>query len=140
MHKQLSSLSTLIAMLVIAGCAQYRPHDGQEPHGYYEKRDDAGRMKVIYETWRTASEEKVCLLAMRRAIDLGFTESSVIDKQWEQETLIVDNASQGITIRSAGTSSWSSHQGTTTLETGGYIDQRTTRRCTLTMDSAAPTL
>lgn len=138
MSKTLPSIALAALAFALTACARYQPHNGIHPHGYYEKRDDAGSLKVVYETWRPTSEEKVCLMAMRRAKELGFTESDVIDKQWEQDTLFIDNLSQGVTIRSAGSTSWSTHQGTATLETGGFVDERTTRRCTLTMGSSAP--
>lgn len=138
MSKAIPFIALVSATSLLTACASYQPHNGIHPHGYYEKHDDTGRLKIVYETWRPASEEKVCSMATRRAKELGFTESDIADMQWEQETLFSDNVSQGITIRSAGTTSWSNHQGTATLESGGFVDERTTRRCTLTMGSSAP--
>ena len=86
------SLVALASMMFFLGaCAKYQAHNGIEPQGYYEKRDDAGKMRVTYETWRPASEEKVCSMALRRAMELGFAENDVTDREWQQDTLFTDN-------------------------------------------------
>ncbi|MCK5873487.1 MAG: hypothetical protein KAG82_02230 [Alcanivoracaceae bacterium] len=138
MDRTFSLTALAMTMFFLGACAKYQAHNGVEPQGYYEKQDDAGKMRVTYETWRPASEDKVCSMALRRAMELGFTENDVVDREWQQDTLFTDNLGPALTVRAVGATAWSDHKGLATIESGGYVDERTTRRCTLVMDSAQP--
>jgi hypothetical protein len=127
------SMAVTLAV-TLAGCAQYQAHTGTEPQGYYETTDDEGRTRVVYETWRPASERKVCDMALRRATELGVSAEQIMKREYQTETSALLSALPATIVRASGTNSWSPGSATATLDSPGFVDERTVRRCILLVD------